>query len=150
MSRQRIIHGKELDVATPQDVAEILARQFDAQSSSAYYRCRGNLFLDSNGNGTDNKNKAPRSHDWILERIALTTTPAATGVVGIYENQVDPGDLLEIIQFGAGGIYTDSFSNCIFLPAGSSLCVNCVGGPASGQITYNVQVRLQKANYGQP
>lgn len=141
--KQQIKPGATLDIPTTQEMAVMIAGAFDSQRGDTYRRLKGSIQLDGTGAGTDSINvKAPRLYDIILERVSCTGVNA---LFQFFENQNNPSDLLEVVQVGAAGLYSDAFSNCIFLPAGSALVVQVTGGPASGSATYNIQAKLIKA-----
>lgn len=141
--RQRIAHGNAIDAATPGEIADIIAAAFDRQTDYDYHREPGTVNLDANGDGSVTKHLT-RQYAWLCERIAVTTQPAAAAIVALYHNQVQGSDLAEVISLGAAGMYSDSFSNRLYVPAGSHLVITCTGGTANGQLTYSIQTRLIK------
>lgn len=145
--RQMIAHGGFIDAVTPTELATALARGQDRQDDVSWRIFKGAVILDATGAGTTAE-KTPRMYDVILERI--TITGAVNGLIGIYENQVNGADLREIISLGTAGMYSDSFSNRIYIPAGSSIVLSCSGGPVNGQFTYNMQAKLIKQSAGIP
>lgn len=142
--RQIIKHGAEIDAATPAEVAAIFAKQADRSVNQRYFRYREAMTLDSNGNGTHYARHVSGEYDWIMERISATATPAAAALLALYENEPDSSTLLEVIQLGTVGVYTDAFSNCIYLPSNSRLVLVCAGGTANGQCIFNLQIRMVK------
>lgn len=148
MARQKIVHGAEIDTVTPQELAEVIAKAFEEKRPEQYHRIRGIVNLDANGNGQnrppDESINVPPQYDLLLERVVIGGVGAVNSVVCLYENQVQDTDLLEVIQMGAAGRYSDSFSNNLYIPANSQLFVVVTGGVANGQVTYNLQGRLVK------
>lgn len=148
-----MVPGGELDIATPTEVGLIIARALEEQRVVRYERKKGVIQLDANGNGVTappvHVLDVPSQYDWSLERVAIGGgTLAANALVSIYENQAVDTDLLEVIQLGAAGKYSDSFSNCAYITANSILIIGVSGGPANGQVTFNLQIRLAKHGKG--
>lgn len=149
--RQRISHGAEIDAATPDEVARIVAAANARQGPREYRRLKGIINLNATGTGqtTPQANGdlvVPSQYDLLLERVTFGGTGAANALIGVYENQVADTDLLEIAQLGAAGKYSDSFSNRIYVTANSVIYIAVTGGVASLQVTYNMQGRLIKAS----
>jgi len=150
MARQRIMHGSEVDAATPAEVAQIIAAAFPAQHAHEYRRFKGAIQLNAAGFGQnqvpDDAIYAPPQYDLLLERVSLGGNGAlATTVIGIFENQLSDVDLLEVITIGAALKYSDSFSNNIYVTSNSAIIVSViVAGSPNLQITYNLQGRLVK------
>lgn len=141
--RQRIAHGATIDTATPDEVAALIAGAFDRRDDYDFKREPGTVNLDANGNGTKTLHLT-RQYAWLCERVALTTQPAAAALIALYHNQVQGSDLAEVVQLGAAGMYSDSFSNRLYVPAGSQLVIAVTGGAANGQATFSIQIRLIK------
>lgn len=146
--RQKISHGAEIDAATPAEVAAIIAGVFDRKAPTEYRRLKGIINLNAAGAGSTAAADllVPSQYDLLLERVAFGGNGGANALVGVYENQASDTDLLEIVQMGAIGKYSDSFSNCIYLTANSSVLIAVTGGVANLQVTYNMQGRLIPAN----
>jgi hypothetical protein len=140
--RQRIAHGAELDIATPAEIAAIFANQKRDDDIEYYTRFRS-TFLNGSGTTTDSV-KVPSQYDWLLERISVAGPGAVNALVGVYENEVVNSTLLEIIQLGSAGFYTDSFSNNLYVPANSQIVFAVVTGVAGQQISYNYQIKMIK------
>lgn len=138
--KQRISHGATIDTATPEEVAKIVAGQFNANRSREYTRIKNTFALDASGNGVHTLHKVPAEWDWLCERITITTGAAA--LVTFFENAQNPSDMLEVIGLGSTGLYSDSFDNTLYIPANSQLVMVCAGGGANGQLAYNLQIRL--------
>lgn len=144
MSRQMVRPGGSLDIATPQEMADLIAAAFSQHQNEHYRREKGVVNLDGTGAGQDGKVVAPRLYDYVLERV--TASAAAGAVISFYENQQANTDLLESVTIPASGLYSDSFSNSLFLPAGSKLLVVVSAGGANGQATYNLQIKMIRAD----
>lgn len=142
--RQRIAHGADIEAATPKEIADIIAAAFDRKAPSEYRRLKGIVNLNASGAGQTAVADllVPSQYDLLLERIALGGNGAANALVVIYENQAQDTDLLEVVQLGTVGKYSDSFSNCVYLTANSSILIVVSGGVANLQIAYNLQGRL--------
>lgn len=149
MSRQRMMHGAEIETATPSEVAEIVAA-FAREPAVEYKRFRGVINLNAAGAGQnsvpDDPIYAPPQYDLLLERVAIGGSGAAGAVVELYENDIQSdANLLEVISVAAvPGKYSDSFSNNIYVPANSAVFILVGGGVANLQVTYNIQGRLIK------
>lgn len=140
--RQRISHGATIDAATPDEVARLIAAAFDTQRDYDYHREMGAINLDASGNGSASLYMT-RQYAWLMDRVALTAGGPA--LIGFYNHQQQGSDLIEIVQLGSAGMYSDGFSRGAYLPAGNKLLIVCTGGAANGQMTYNLQIRLIKA-----
>lgn len=142
--RQQIKHGAMIDAATPDEVAEAF-RTFlrdNVRKDREEYRIeKGAVLLDGGGNGQLTF-RAPRSYNWFAERI--TATGGASTTVTFYENTAGQGsDLRENITLDTNGRYSDSFSNDLFIPAGSTLFVVFAGAAGAGlNGTVNMQIRM--------
>lgn len=139
----KIRHGAEVDIPTQREIAQIIATAFDRQQSETYRRMKGSINLDGTGAGVERVRVNTQQYDALLERVTLTSGPNA--LFQFYENAQQGSDLLEVVQLGAAGLYSDSFSNNIYIPAGSQLFIAVTGGAANGQATYNLQIKLIKA-----
>jgi hypothetical protein len=137
--KQRISHGATVDATTPDEVARIIAAAFDTRQDYDYHREVGAINLDGTGAGSQARHLT-RQYAWLCERIAVTA--GANALITLYHNQQQGTDLVEVIQLGAAGMYSDSFANNLYVPAGSRLLIVCSGGAANGQMTYNIQARL--------
>lgn len=138
--KQEIRHGATLETATPAEVARIVAAELDTRQVTDYTRRKDIITLDGTGAGQAKLNVSSQ-YDWRLERITIAGAGAVSALVEFYENQIAPLDLLEVVQLGATGLYSDSFDNTLYLPANSQLFVAVTGGVASLQVTYNLQIR---------
>lgn len=156
--RFTIKHGAEIETATPADVARIVAEQFDARTVHDYTRRKNNIQLDANGAalqfpggsggsgssqyaGYCGNEKVSSEFAWRCERVTIAGNGAANALVQLYENQISPLDLLEVIQVGATGVYSDAFSNTLYVPANSQLIIAVSGGVANENVSYNLQIR---------
>lgn len=146
--RQTIAHGKEIDVATPSEVAELISAQFARRRPEQYRREKGIIDLDANGNGSTHHGIVVSSqYDLLLERITFGGNGLlAATTIGVYENQVMDTDLLEWVVIGPSLKYSDSFSNCIYVTANSAIMIAVTGGTANLQVTFNAQGRLIPAS----
>lgn len=139
--RYTIRHGSEIEAATPGEVAAIIASAFDTRSSVDYRRPKGLVSLDGSGNGAATVEKVSSQYDWVCERLTLAGNGAAGALVQFFENSASDLDLLEVVQIGAAGLYSDSYSNSLYLPANSQLVIQVTGGTPNGQVSYNLQLR---------
>jgi hypothetical protein len=144
--KQIIRHNATIDSATPQEIAEILASQKQETSVDTYSRIKGTIALNANGAGQSNNAdlNVSSQYDWSMERITIGGAGAVNALVAVYENQAQPTDMLEVIQLGTAGLYSDSFSNNIYVPANTQVILTVTGGVASGQVTFNIQIRQIK------
>ena|SRR5487761_130339 len=133
------MHGATIDATTTAETAAIIAAAFEHQNADEYWREKGAILLDGTGAG-NTLLKVSSQYDWLLERVTLTGVNA---LVSIYENQVAGADLLEVVQIGAVGLYSDSFSNILWVPANSQVVISVSGGPSNGQMTFNLQIKLK-------
>lgn len=140
--RTRIVPGAEVDVPTTAEVGQLIVQAFEAQRQEMYRREKSSIVLDGTGAGTTIF-KLTRLYDWVCERVTISA--GAGGAVEFYENQVADTDLLEDITLNARGRYSDSFSNNLFIPAGSQLFVVFAGAGNNGLASVNLQVRLIRA-----
>lgn len=143
--KQRIAHGATIDAATPEEVAAIFSRVRDQRDDVDYHREKGIINLDAAGKGVRAVHVS-RQYNWRMERVAIGGPGAVNALVTI--NESDSGsdaDMLEVIQLGTAGRYSDSFSNSLWVPAGQRIWLVVTGGAASGQVMFNFQVRLHKA-----
>lgn len=143
--RQRISHGADIDTATPAEVAGIVAAAFERKRPSEYHRSKGIINLTAAGAGTTQGQDVivPPQYDMLLERVTIGGGGAPSALICIYENHdSSDADLLEVIQMGTVGKYSDSFSNCVYITAHSAIRITVTGGVANLQITYNLQARL--------
>jgi len=142
--RQRLAPGAEIDAATPDEVEQRIKAALDRHQQTNRRSEKNAVQLDGTGSGTG-KFALSRLYDAELERV--TVTGAANGLVQIYANNPNSGtDMLEVIQLGALGLYSDSFSNNIWVPAGTQIFVVCSNGTPNGQMTYNIQMQLIRVN----
>lgn len=146
--RQRVVHGATLDIATPSEVASIVDA-LTANVQENYTRRKGVVALNASGNGqaSDEDLVVSAQYDWLCQRVTLGGGPlAANALVSFYENDAgSDANLLEVVQLGTAGKYSDSFSNEMYVPANSKLIIAVTGGPATdGQVTYNIQIRYIK------
>lgn len=144
MAVQTIRHGGKISAATPEEVSNIFARERAERVTQAYHREKGIVQLDATGAGSKSIDVSAQ-YDWIMERVTVSTNPAAGALIGIYENQIQNSDLLEIIQLGTAGLYSDGFDNRLWVPANSVLVVSVTSGAANGQAAYNWQIKLVPA-----
>lgn len=142
--RQLLKHGATIEAATPAEVADIIAATLDTQRSIDYYPIKGTIDLDASGNGQVALERVSPQYDWLMERVAIAGPGAVSALVAIFEGTTNPSDMREVIQMGAAGMYSDSFSNDMWIPGNSMVIVSVTAGVASEQLAYNFQVRLQK------
>lgn len=145
MAEQRIVHGLTLDVATPAEVAAIVSRELDKRTGDDYTRRPGVVQLNAAGFGNASEDVSPR-YNWVCERITIGGNGAPNALVQLFENDSNStANLLEVVQVGVGGLYSDGFSNNIWVPANSQLVIAVSGGVAGGQVTYRLQIKRVKA-----
>jgi hypothetical protein len=146
MAKQRVTPGGTIDTVTPAELGEAIANAFSYQAVEEYDRHKGVVLLDANGAGHSIIGiKVPSHYDYFFERVAIGGgAQAANALILMCENEISDVQLLEVIQLGGAGYYSDSFSNDIHVPAGSVVKLGITGGPANGQVTYNMQVRIEK------
>lgn len=141
--RQRIMHGTEIDACTTQEVADIVSRAFASQPVHSYWRPKGAINLNAAGAGQSSNADLPVSsqYDWRIERITIAGAGAVNALLTFYENAANPGDMLEVMQLGTAGLYSDGFDNTLYVPANSQLLIVVTGGVANGQVNYNLQIK---------
>lgn len=105
MSNQRIAHGATLEVATPQEIAELFAKTLAQQKPEEYRRYKGAIQLDASGNGFTRPPDilVPSQYDLTLDRVTFGGNGALGAIVAMYENQVNDVDLLEIVAISSVG-----------------------------------------------
>lgn len=141
MARHKIAHGATIETATPTEVAEIIAAQLDARDVVDYTRRKGIIKLSATGTGLAGEQTSPQ-YDWRCERVTIGGPGAVNALVQFFENQsTSTADLLEVIQVGAAGLYSDGFSNNLYVPANSTLLIVVTGGVAGLDLSYNVQIK---------
>lgn len=146
--RQVVHAGRSIEVATPEEVANIIAASFSRRDSQEYTRLRGAVQLDVNGAGTDT-NDVPAQYDWVIERVAFQFSTNIVATVMLWENEPSVGtNLLAVMQSNALGLYSDGFSNRIHVPANSKIVVQALAGGANGGLGYNLQVQMQPRPQG--
>jgi hypothetical protein len=109
----------------------------------SFHRHRGAIQLSAAGAGSDTAD-VPNQHDWIMERVAIAGAGAINALVQIFENDTSPSNLLEVIQMGAAGLYSDSFDNRVHVPSLSVVVFSVTGGAANGPVAYNYQIKLER------
>lgn len=146
--RQQVRPGGTLDIATPREIGEIIAGAFSAQMVDEYERKKGTIALDATGVGVTSPAHGlavSAQYDWLLERVTLGGGANAAGaIVKFYENGASDTDMLEVVQLGAVGLYSDSFANRLYVTANSVLLIAVSQGPANGQVTFNLQIALKR------
>ena len=147
--RQRVVPGGEIDVATPAEIATLIARAFESQFVEEYERKKGVIALDASGNGQTGPAHGlvvSAQYDWLCERVTLGGgANAASALITFAENQAGTDtDMLEVVQLGTAGRYSDSFKNGMYVTANSVLVITVAGGPANGAVTFNLQIRLKR------
>lgn len=140
--RQVIKPGHPVEFVTPSEVEAMLSEHMQRNVGS-YHRHRGAIQLNAAGAGTDTID-VPNQHDWIMERIAISGAGAVNAIVQIFENDTSPTNLLEAIQLGTAGLYSDSFDNRLHVPSLSVVVFSVTGGVANGPVAYNYQVKLER------
>lgn len=138
--RQRIVHGGTIEAATHDEIGQAVARAFELSAVEDYERKKGVIALDGTGAGVATL-AVSAQYDWLMERVTLT---GANALVQIFENSQQGTDLLEVVQLGAAGLYSDSFANRLYVTANSQVVVAASGGPANGQVTFNFQIKLRQ------
>lgn len=140
--RQRIVAGREIETATPTEIAQLLSAI--RQEDPTYHKEPFTVDLDATGAGQRSL-KLTRRYGWVCERIAVAGLAGA--LVNFFHNQASSGtDLAESVVIPASGFYTDSFDNRLYVPAGNQLIVVVSAGTVSGQLTGNIQARLRDEN----
>lgn len=136
--KQRIAHGAEIDAVTPDELREELAH---LHHHDLWHVEKGVIDLSA---GVGNKPiKVSGEYDWLMKRATIGGAGAVNALVLISENDSgSDADLLEVIQVGASGRYSDAFSNDLWIPAKTKLIVSVSNG-AAGQVTFNFRVKLQ-------
>lgn len=124
-----------------QRLEDIVRAIHDTQQDQQYTRKKAAVALDGTGAGQAQL-QVPLGYDWVLERV--TVSGGAGGQVIFSENSTAPSDTLEVVTLNANGLYSDAFSNDIFVPSGSVLLISATGAGNNGSIAYNLQIRLIK------
>jgi hypothetical protein len=140
--RQIIKPGHPVEFATPSEVESIVSEHIQ-RNVGAFHRHRGAIQLNAAGAGSDIIDVPPQ-HDWIMERIAIAGAGAVSALVQIFENDQSPSNLLEVIQMGTAGLYSDSFDNRIHVPSLSVVVFTVTLGVANGPVAYNYQIKLER------
>lgn len=140
--RQIIKPGHPVDFATPSEVESMLSEHM-SRNVGAFHRHRGAIQLNAAGAGSDTVD-VPGQHDWIMERICIAGAGAVNALVQIFENDSSPTNLLEVVQVGAAGLYSDSFDNRLHVPSLSVVVFTVTSGIANGPVAYNYQVKLER------
>lgn len=144
MSQQKVVHGGTIETVTPQELGKIIADAFGERRDTEYRRHKDTAAADGGGNCVLTVT-APRMYDWICERVTLVGTNG--GAVNFFENQQAFPDLMEAVTLNANGLYSDSFSNTMLLPAGSKLLIVFSGITPAAPCSVNLQVRMVRVNY---
>jgi hypothetical protein len=140
--KQKIAHGALIDTVTPAELGAALRGSQDRSEDYQRHRKKGIIQLDANGAGKDAIHVS-RQYNWRMERVTIGGAGAVNALLVLFESDsTSDADMLEVIQVGTAGRYSDSFSNNIWVPAGNRLILQATGGVPSGQITFNFQVRL--------
>jgi hypothetical protein len=145
MARQTIRAGGMIDVATADEVADIVARTFARYNDKRFHQEKGAVILSAGGTGQKNL-ALPRMFGWLMQRVTISTTAACQ--VEFFQDDVNGSDLREVIPVPASGQYSDSFDNVLYMPPGSTLIIIITGGPASGSVSYNLQCQLIESAEG--
>jgi hypothetical protein len=140
MARFDLRPGATIETVTPDELDTAITVALDARAVEDYTRRKDIITLDGNGAGSTVELVSPQ-YDWRIERVTLGGAGAAGALVQIYENQQNPMDLLEVIQLGTAGIYSDGFDNSLYVPAAAQIVIAVTGGVANRQVTYNLQIR---------
>lgn len=99
--RQRIVHGTEIDTATPGEVSQIVAALHEPERTRV--RAPQAVLLDANGNGQDEVYKVPMGYEFFVRRVFLnlsTASDPSTGnvplnVAGKFVAYLRSGNLIE-------------------------------------------------------
>jgi hypothetical protein len=156
--RQKISHGADINVATPDEVQALIQADRDRANVVEYRRLKGTCILNAAGAALSNSAQStaggspnndltiPSQFDFLLERAVFGGAGLlATTTIGVYENQVSDTDLLDWELVGAGLKYAEGYSNRIYVTANSTIIIAWTGGTANLQVTYNLQGRLVRA-----
>lgn len=142
MARHKINPGGYLDIPSLDEIKGLFEqRGGDRARGMQYQRHKGSIKTDANGVGLGTVDVSPQ-YDWSIERITIAGPGAANALVQVCIDELSASALAEVIQLGATGLYSDSFSNKLFVPANSRLYIGVTGAVASSNITYNLQTRL--------
>lgn len=140
--RQIIKPGHPVEFCTPSEVEAMLSEHMQ-RNVGAFHRHRGAMQLNAAGAGSDSED-VPGQHDWIMERITVAGAGAVSALIQIFENDTSPTNLLEVIQMGTAGLYSDSFDNRIHVPSLSAVVFTVTAGVANGPVAYNYQIKLER------
>lgn len=140
--RQVIRPGREVEFATPSEIEAMLSEHMQRNVGS-YHKHRGALQLNGSGVGSDSID-VPGQHDWIMERITISGAGAVNALVQIFENDTSPTNLIEVVQLGTAGLYSDSFDNRVHVPSLSVVVFTVSAGVANGPVAYNYQIKLER------
>lgn len=139
--KQRIVHGATIETVTPDEVAAILRANTPKTRGAQYHTDKVSVQLDGTGAGQA-RIATTREYSRRLQRVAVKATPLAAALCLIYDNSTEDGDLREVIQLGIAGLYSDGFSNNMFIPAGNQILFVVTGGAAGGAVAFNIQSEL--------
>jgi hypothetical protein len=140
--RQVIKPGHPVEFVTPSEVEAMLTEHMQRNVGS-FHRHRGAFQVGAGGTGSDSIDVPPQ-HDWIMERVAIAGAGTVNAIIQIFENDTSPSNLLEVIQLGTAGLYSDSFDNRMHVPSLSTVLFTISGGVAGGAVAYNYQIKLER------
>lgn len=122
-----------------QHLERIVKAVEETKETEQFARRKGAVPLDGTGAGVAVL-PVPLGYDWVLQRVTITST--GNGSCTFYENVQANSEVLEII--GSSQLYSDAFSNSIYVPSGSSVLIAFANAGVNGQGTYNLQIKLLK------
>lgn len=139
--KQRIVPGQMVDILTLDELKGYFEEAGASRKQARQFRrVNGTMQVSTAGAAQATEDVSPQ-YDWSIERVTISGPGAVNALVQFYQDEIAPSMMLEVVQVGAAGLYSDSFSNCLHVPANSVLYVAVTGGVANGAVAYNLQVR---------
>lgn len=138
MAKQRVVAGGEIDAVTSDEIAALIRALVEDQSDR-YAREHGAVPLSAGGGGTDRHVQISPSYDVCFDSVTIGGgASAANALVLFYANDENSDtNLVGVVQLGAAGRYSDT-KPVMYLPANTRLVTVVSGGPANGQVTFNL------------
>ena len=134
--KQLIRPGGTIDALTQDELVKLIPRERDV----SYWRTKGAFALNAAGGGQDSIDVSSE-YDFFMERVCIGGAGAVNALAVIYADGTQASDMIEVVQLGAAGLYSDSFSNCAYVSANSQIIIVVTGGVANGNVQYNYQIR---------